>query len=581
VSVEGVVPGRPARRPAAASFHLDSRSVVLAGTTLLVAYLALVPVATMLYASFHVGFLSNDAHWSLVNFQHALTNLTFWRLLGNSVLYALGVSAVAICLGFALAFIIIRTNAPFRGLGVVTALVPLIIPGILNTVAWLFLLSPRIGLLNAIAESTLHIRPFNAYTLGGMILIQALHVTPTAFIMAAAAFRAMDPSLEEAAIVHGAGPAAAMSRVTLALARPSIVAAALLIFIQSIASFEVPQLVGVPAGIYVFVSAIYGALQTFPPDYGQAATLGTFVLVMATVGVTFANRMSHGARYATVTGKAFRPRRLDLGRWRWAGGAIILTFFVIAVVLPLAVLAWSSLLPGYEAPSMEALHKISLANYAAVWSYPLITKALWNSTIVSIASGAIATLLTAIIAYITVKSRIKGAWLLDLLASMPIAVPSILMGIGILFWYLIAPLPFHLYGTLTILVIGFVTIGIPYGMRYNTTGMVQIKDELEEAAATSGASWLETFWRVYVPLLMPSLLAAFLATMILAFREISAAIFLYSQGSELVSIAIFDLWSNGQYPAIAALGMIMVAILLTIVVIAQKLGGKIGLAAAE
>lgn len=535
----------------------------------------------MLYASFQSGFLAPGSHWSLANYEQVLTNLTFWRLLGNSVGYALGVSLVAIALGFGLAFLIVRTNAPLRGLGVVTALVPLIIPGILNTVAWLFLLSPRIGLLNAVAQSALGVRPFNAYTLWGMVAIQAMHVTPTAFIMAAAAFRAMDPSLEEAAIVHGAGPAAALSRVTLALARPSIFAAALLIFIQSIASFEVPQLVGVPAGIYVFVSAIYGALQTFPPDYGQAATLGTVVLAIAIAGVTFANRMAVGARYATVTGKAFRARRIDLGRWRWAGGAFILTFFVVGVVLPLAVLAWSSLLPGYEAPSLAALHHVSLANYATVWSYPLITHALINSTIVSVAAGAIATTLTALVAYITIKSRLRGAWVLDLLASMPIAVPSILMGVGILFWYLVAPLPFHLYGTLTILIIGFVTIGIPYGMRYNTTGMIQIKDELEEAAATSGASWLETFWRVYVPLMMPSLLAAFLVTMILAFREISAAIFLYSQGSELVSIAIFDLWSNGQYPAIAALGMIMVAILLSIVIAVQRIGGKIGLAAQD
>jgi len=160
---------------------------------------------------------------------------------------------------------------------------------------------------------------------------------------------------------------------------------------------------------------------------------------------------------------------------------------------------------------------------------------------------------------------------------MPIAVPSILMGIGILFWYLVAPLPVHLYGTLTILVIGFVTIGIPYGMRYNATGMIQIRDELEEAAATSGASWVETFWRIYVPLLLPSLLAAFLATMILAFREISAAIFLYSQGTQVVSIAIFELWSNGQYPAIAALGCVLVAILLALVAVVQRLGGRMGI----
>src|SRR5476649_1025523 len=150
-----------------------------------------------------------------------------------------------------------------------------------------------------------------------------------------------------------------------------------------------------------------------------------------------------------------------------------------------------------------------------------------------------------------------------------------------LVWYLIAPLPFHLYGTLALLVIGFVTIGIPYGMRYASAGLGQIRDELEEAAAVSGAGWAERFMRIYVPLLAPSLLAGFLTTVIIAFREISAAIFLYSQGSEVVSIAIYDLWSNGQYPAIAALGCVLVALLLGLVTIVQRLGGRIGVASAE
>ncbi|MBV8642873.1 MAG: iron ABC transporter permease, partial [Candidatus Eremiobacteraeota bacterium] len=270
--------------------------------------------------------------------------------------------------------------------------------------------------------------------------------------------------------------------------------------------------------------------------------------------------------------------RIELGRRRWLAGAFIVGFFGIAVVLPLAVLVWSSLLPGYETPSVEALRRLSLANYVTIWGYPLIARSLLNSVIVSVAAGAICTVLTAIVAYVTLKTRVRGVWLLDVLASLPIAVPSILMGIGILFWYLVAPLPFHLYGTLALLVIGFVTIGIPYGMRYASSGMAQIKDELEEAAAVSGASWGERFTRIYLPLLTPSLLAAFLTTMILAFREISAAIFLYSQGSEVVSVAIFDLWSNGQYPAIAALGCVMVAVLLVLVAVVQRLGGRIGLA---
>jgi iron(III) transport system permease protein len=556
-----------------------AETAIMGGASLILVYLAVVPVATMIYASLHTGFLGNDSQWSLANYAAAFSDPAFYRLLGNSALYGGGVAALAVVLGFGLAFLYARTDAPLRGLGMATALVPLILPGILNTVAWLFLASPRIGLLNDVSQAVLHLRPFNVYSLPGMIFVQAMHVAPTAFILAVATFTSMDPSMEEAAVASGAGALTAFRRVTLALARPAIVAAALLVFIQTIASFEVPQLVGVPANISVFTTQIYGALQAFPPNYGGAAAMGGVVLVIAAAGVAFANRLNAAGRHATVTGKAFRPRRLELGAMRPLAGAAILGFFVVAVVLPLGVLVWTSLLPTFEVPSVAALRHVGAANYAAMWNYPLIRSALLNSTITSLSAGAIVTVLTAIVAYVTLKSRIRGAWILDVLVSLPIAVPSILMGVGILFWYLVAPLPFHLYGTLALLVIGFVTIGIPYGMRYASSGLSQIRDELEEAAAVSGANWSQRFLRIYVPLLMPSLIAGFLTTVIIAFREISAAIFLYSQGSEVVSIAIFDLWSNGQYPVIAALGCVLVVLLLGLVTIVQRLGGRLGLSA--
>ncbi len=550
------------------------------GASLILVYLAVVPVGTMLYASFHTGFLTNDAHWSLANYARAFGNPAFYGVLADTLVYGGGVAVLALVAGFGLAFLYTRTDAPFRVLGMATALVPLILPGILNTVAWLFLASPRIGILNTLTDALLHVRPFNVYSLPGMIFVQALHVAPTAFILAVATFTSMDPSMEEAAVASGASNLVAFRRVTLALARPAIVAAGLLVFVQTIASFEVPQLIGVPANVGVFTSQIYGVLQAFPPDYGGAAAMGAIVLVIAAAGVAFVNRLNRSGRNATVGGKAFRPRRLELGAARPLAGAAILLFFGVAVVLPLAVLVWTSLLPGFEAPSLAALHRVSLTNYAQMWTYPLIRQSLVNSAITSVSAGLIVTVLTAIVAYVTLKSRIPGVWLLDVLVSLPIAVPSILMGVGILFWYLVAPLPFHLYGTLALLIVGFVTIGIPYGMRYASAGLAQIRDELEEAAAVSGADWSTRFLRIYVPLLMPSLMAAFLTTVIVAFREISAAIFLYSQGTEVVSIAIFDLWSNGQYPAIAALGCLLVALLLALVALVQKFGGRIGIGAA-
>jgi iron(III) transport system permease protein len=341
-------------------------------------------------------------------------------------------------------------------------------------------------------------------------------------------------------------------------------------FIQTISTFEVPQLIGVPDRHYVFVSKIYSALQEFPPNYGTVGVIGTFVMVIAAVGLVLAQRISRKGNVATITGKGFRAQPQDIGKWRWVGFAAILLFFIVAVVLPLAMLLWSSLLKGYQQPSFAALHQLTFSNFTEVFHRPGITNAIENSLITAVTAAVVVTILSALVAYITVKTKLLGRGLLDGLATVPIAVPSVVMGVAILYWYLAAPLPVHLYGTLTILIVAFVTITLPYGMRYLAPGMAQIKDELEEAATSSGASWLQSFRRVFIPLLMPSLLAAFLYTMIVAFREISAAIFLYSSGTEVVSVQIYDLYRNGSYPPVAALGVMMV-LFLTVLTVGVRL----------
>jgi iron(III) transport system permease protein len=252
-------------------------------------------------------------------------------------------------------------------------------------------------------------------------------------------------------------------------------------------------------------------------------------------------------------------------------------FFFVAVVMPLAMLLWSSMLRGYEPPSFHALKDMSFDNYSAVFHRPVLMKSLRNSIIIAFSAALIVTVLSAVVAYITVKTKVRGRGLLDTLATIPIAVPSIVMGVGILYFYLSAPLPVHLYGTFTIMIIAFVTITMPYGMRYVVPGMAAIKDELEEAATSSGASWLQTFARVFVPLLMPSLLAAFLYSMIVSFREISAAIFLYTSGTEVVSVQIYDLYRNGTYPVVAALGIVMVLFLVILVAVMQGLSRLFGI----
>jgi iron(III) transport system permease protein len=565
-----------ARRPPGR--RIDARYVVLAAAAVAVAYHALVPVGTMVVASLRVAFLgtAGSSGWTLRHYADTFTAPGFGTLVGNSFLYAGATAVVSIVVGFAMAWLVTRTNTPAKAFARAAALVPLIVPGILNTVAWALLLAPQQGPLNA-ALRDVHLPTFDVYSVAGMVLIQSMHVTPIAFLMGSAAFANADSSLEDAALASGATPLRVLRAITLPMIRPAVLSAGLLVFVQTISTFEVPQLIGVPGRHFVFVSRIYAALQNFPPDYGSVGVIGVFVLAIAMGALYASRRLSNRVATQSVTGKGFRPALTDIGRWRWAGLAVFVLYFLVAVALPVAMLLWSSLLPAYRPPSFAALHHLTLSNYSHLWSAPSLTRSVKNSVVTALLAATVVTTLCAVVAYIVVKGKVRGRALLDALATLPIAVPSVVMGVGILYWYLAAPLPVHLYGTLAILVVAFVTISLPYAMRYLVPGMGQIKDELEEAAYASGATWGQTFRRVYVPLLMPSLLAAFVYTTIVAFREISAAIFLYAQGTEVVSVTIFDLWSNGDYPVVAALGVLMVAFLTTLVVVFRLLLGRVGL----
>jgi iron(III) transport system permease protein len=571
-----VVEPLPRRRRSWRDF-VEPRYITLAIAAIAVAYLALVPVGTMLYASLQSDFLGfTPSTWTLHNYVRTFTEAGTGSLIANSFIYAAATAIVSTVIGFGLAWLVVRTNTPAKAFARVAALIPLIVPGILNTVAWSLLLSPERGPIN-VALRNIHFPIFNVFSFGGMIFVQSIHVVPVAYLMGTAAFTSVDSSLEEAALASGSSPMHTFRSITLRMARPAILSAALLMFVQSISTFEVPQLIGVPARHFVFVTRIYSALQSFPPDYGTVGVLGVFVLVVACAGLFLSQRLSRSSSVATITGKGFRSRAQDIGRWRWLGLAGIILFFLIAVVLPILMLIWSSLLPGYQQPSLHALHDLTFANFEQIMKRPGLAKSVQNSLITAIASGLIVTVLSAVVAYITVKSKIRGRGILDGLATVPIAVPSVIMGVGILFWYLVAPIPIHLYGTLTILTIAFVTITLPYGMRYLAPGMAQIKDELEEAATASGASWLQSFRRIFIPLLMPSLLAAFIYTMIVAFREISAAIFLYTSNTEVVSVQVYDLYSNGSYPVVAALGVVIVIFLSILAGAVRLISRRVGI----
>jgi iron(III) transport system permease protein len=571
------IPG-PGGVTSSALSAFDWKWIVIGVSVAFTVYIAVIPLGFLLWQSFRTPqTATTDAVFTLGNYIEAYGSSDTWRLFWTSIQFALGASLFAFLVGTTLAWMNERTNTPFKSIFFALSIIPLVIPGILFTVAWILLASPKIGIVNLVMQGWFGFEepPFDIYSLGGMIWVDGLHYSPMAFLLMTAAFRAMDPSLEESATMSGANIFQVAWRVTLRLTWPAIFATILILFVRSIESFEVPALLGLPVGIQVFTSSIYQAVHRYPSQVGLASAYSVTLLAITTVGVYFVSRLSsRGSKYATMTGKGFRPRPIDLGRWRWLTASIFVVYFLLIVVLPFSVLVWSSFQKFYAVPSMEALQNLTLDPYRFIFAYPNLTHTIWNSVVLSFGSATIVMLVTSVICWIVVKTKLPGRWLLDNIASLPMVFPGLVLGLAIMIFYLNVDI--GVYGTIWIMFIAYITRFMPYGLRYSTASMLQIHKELEESAAMSGASWFTAFRRIILPLLKPGLLAGWIYVMIVSIRELSTSILLYSPDTQVVSIVIWQLWENGQYVELSALGVLFITTLFVLVLVARWLGNKYG-----
>jgi iron(III) transport system permease protein len=560
--------------------RLNAQALILIGAILFVLYLAGVPLVMLLYGSIRSAPIGEPgAAFTIQNYVKAYFDKEFYLLFLNSIYYAIGTCSVTFLIGTFLAWVSERTNTPFKKLFVVMALIPFIIPGILSTIAWILLLSPKIGLINLVIKGMLGLEsaPFNVYSMWGMIWAESIHLYPLVFLLMSAAFRNMDTSLEEAALTAGSSTFSTFGRITLPLMRPAMFSVMLIVFIRGIEAFEVPALIGVPAKISVFTTKIFLAIHQFPSDFGLAGAYAVTLLAISTVGVLIYGKITRREeRYATVTGKGYRPRVIDLGAWKYLTCAIAFLIFFLAVIMPVFVLLWSSFIPYYGVPSWELAAKMTLANYQYILNYPLAATAFKNSFYLSVGSATLVMLLTSVIAWVTVKTKLPGRALLDTMAFIPIAMPGIVLGVSLIWVYLTLPIP--IYGTIWVLLLAYITKYIPYGIRAASASMIQINKELEEASLTAGGTWFQTFRKVILPLLMPGFTAGWIYISIIALRELSTSILLYSYNSTVLSIMAFDLWEGGQYTYVCALGVMMVTLLVVMAFTARKLGAKIGIA---
>jgi iron(III) transport system permease protein len=540
---------------------------VMSVVTLITAYLVLPPLYSVIQTSlFTTTFTGEVDQFTLRYYEELLREL---RVLGpflNTLYFSVGSALLATLFGGVVAWVVTRTDTPLRGLGYFTAFASFGTPFILYTIGWLLLLG-KAGPVNhwlkiLFNQSTPVI---NVYSMAGMIFIEALLWSPFVFLMLAASFRSMDPSLEEASAACGARVWQTLRRISLRLMMPAFFSVLLLIFIRAFESFEIPALVGLPGDIRVLTTAIYQDAQRLPPQYGNAGAFAVLLMVAVAATLYLYFRVTRdGDRFHTVTGKGYRPALIRLGRWRYLSAAGLLVYSFVLLVLPFLIILWASLLPFYIQPSLEAISKFTLKNYILAIGFPKITASIKNSILLGLGSATVVMVLTTLASWILVRSKLRGRWLLDLLTTLPLLFPGIVMGLAILRFYLNVPIP--VYGTLWILLLAFVTRYIPYGIRYTHSGLLQLHKELEEASYVSGASWLNSMRRITLPLIMPSFLGGWVFVFLLSAKELSMSILLVSPQTPVVSVAIYELWENGQVGELAAFSVIWTAILVSVAV---------------
>lgn len=566
-----------------ARFHFSRDTLVLAVCGLLLVYLVVSPIVFLVISSFRRYVLEGSIAFAFTfdNYLETYTDPAFPTAVANTLVYSIGGTLLAVAFGTALAWIVERTNTPLRTVFTLCAAATYFVPGLLFGLAWITLAHERIGFLNRFLQSFIPVTegPLDINTMGGMIWVFATHLYPLVFLVMGAAFRSMDPALEEAASLSGAGVWAMLRTITLAVSRPAIVSAILIMFVRGLESFDVPLILGVPSKIEVLTTQIFEAATMHqPPQLGISATLGVLLLVVSALGVwVYRSQTASALAFATVTGKAYRPQRLDLGRTRWVFFALAALFFFVTLVLPLLALFWISLFPFVRQFSLEALGRASFAQYAYVLSYSTIVDAFRNSIVNAILAASAVVLLTSVVAWIALRSRLPGRGLLDALAFAPIGVPGTVMGVSVLLVYLTLPIP--LYGTLLLVTVAHVTMFLPYGMRLASDALLRIHPQLEEASALSGASWTRTYRSIVLPLIVPGLLAAWITVLAQSFRELSAAIFLASPQSRFISVTLYSTWQDGNATAAAALGIVVLLVVFTLAVLARFISGFFRVAA--
>lgn len=559
---------------------LDARTLAVTVSVVALVYLVLGPLLMLLVSSFK----STEARlpfeegtpFTLENYTHVFLDAQTYQILGTTLIFAVGSLSIGFVLSIALAYLVERTNMPFRSVVFVLIIASSALPGVIAGIAWLLLLNPTNGWVNVALRGVLGSEastgPIDLFTVPGLFFVQGLTLVPLSFLLISAAFRAMDASYEDAASASGARYAVVLRRVTLPLMAPAILAALVYQFVTAVESFDIPLIIGLRGGIYLLSTQIY--LEVYPPstlpNYGTASTYSVLLLALAIVPLLLYNRLITRSpeRFATVTGHGYRARLVDLGKAKWIALTFCLLLLVVMFVLPFLVMVWLSLQPFYSVPSAESFGRMTLDAYETIWADGRTIDAIRNTLVAGVVASFAAMAIAFLTSWIIVRSKSRFRMWLDVLAFAPHAFPAVIIGISIALIYLLLPVP--IYGTVWIIVIAFTTQYISLGTRLMTGGIAQIHSQLEEAGAVSGATWRQSLLKILLPLVLPAFINGFLLVFLACIKNLTLALMLFTNDSVVLSTLIYHRWTLGETAEAAVLGVMMSIITIALAIFLRR-----------
>ncbi len=572
--------------PSAARWRMSRGSIWPYVVLVLLSVAVLIPLGFLVIGSFSLAKLPTDFSLSEMGFANYIAvwlDPQTYRLFVNTSIYVGGATLIGITIAALLAWLVERTDMPGKIWLYAGIPMSLAVPGLLQAMAWVLLLSPRSGFINRALEDLLdtHTAPLNAYTLGGMVFVEGLRLVPTAFLMLVPLLRSMDPSLEEAAQVAGAKPASMVRRVTMGLMLPGLVAVTIYQAMTALEVFEIPGVLGMPVGIHVFATKIYAIIQGSDalPVFGQANALGMMYLVLGmSAAALYWTLIRRSDRYAVVSGKAYRPRVTRLGGWRYPALSVAGLYLFLAIALPFLVMLYASFVPFLQQPSWKVFSQLTWSHYAYVFSYPKFNETFWNTVIMVVSTATATTVLSFLISMVVVRTRFWGRRLIDQIAFIPHAIPGIVAGLAFLWLFL----TLHAFGTVFSIVVGFTVTFIAYGTRAMNAAIMQVHRDLEDAATVAGATPIRTLARVFFPLMLPSFVGLWIWVVLLSVRIAGLPLVLYEgHRNEVLAVLIWYMWDQGEIELVGAIGVLLMASLFLLVLLLRVIGFGRGAAQAR